>query len=96
MSDGRVPELTEENLVRFFRSMNKIREEGTPLPNHKCKKEGCGGDVARRVLGCSGGVFLYHTAACLKCGRQYQYAGEGVPTTGEKEFVETMNTPFTI
>ncbi len=95
-NNRRVPELNDENVARFFRSMNKIREEGTPSPNHKCKAEGCGGDVAKEVLGCSGGMFLYRTAVCRKCGRQYPYAGEGVPTFGEKEFVEMMNTPFTI
>lgn len=96
MSDRRVPEFDDENVARFFRSMNKIREEGTPLPNHKCKTDDCGGDVAREVLGCSGGMFLYRTATCRKCGRLYPYAGESAPTFGEKEFIEMMNTPFTI
>lgn len=93
MSDRTVPEFNDENVVRFLK---RLREEGTPLPNHKCKAEGCGGDVAKEVIGWSGGMFYYCTAACRKCGRQYRYAGEGVPTFGEKEFMEMMNTPFTI
>lgn len=93
MSNKNVPEFDDENVARFLRG---LREEGMPLPNHKCKAEGCGGDVSREVLGFSCGMFLYRTAACRKCGRQYPYAGEGVPTFGEKEFMEMMNTPFTI
>lgn len=96
MGNKNGPDFTEENLDRFFQAIWALHEEGKPLPNHKCKAEGCGGDVAKEVLGCSGGMFLYRTAACRKCGRQYPYAGEGVPTFGEKEFMEMMNTPFTI
>ncbi len=96
MSNRNFPELSEENLARFFKARKVFREENTPFLGNKCKAENCGGDVVREVSGWFNGAFLYRTAACRKCGRQYLHAGDDVPKVGEKEFIEMMNTPFTI
>lgn len=70
-------------------------DEQMPASDGRCRSEGCGGLVVKKVRGLFREKFSYGPPACEKCGRAYFFA-KNVPEVGRDEFIKSMNRPLTI
>lgn len=69
-------------------------ERQTPLPNNRCKTEGCAGEIVASSFRVSYGYKVrYLNSRCSKCGRHYLNAKN--PRVLKISF-EEMNKPMTI
>lgn len=93
MNKTNVPRLSEEQYEKIEEEICERMQQFTPLPGNLCHN--CKGSVVKKVTGWAHGKFQYSLPACNDCNRPYYYA-KNVNTTGEGEFLELVNKPFTV